>query len=162
MFFPVVMHGCESWTIKKAECQRTDAFKLSCWRKLLRVPATAKAIKSVNSKGNQSWLFIGRTVAEAETPILWPPDVKNWLPGEKPWCWKRLKAGGEGENRGWNGWMGSLTWWTWVWVASGSWWWTGKPSVLKSMGLQRVGHDLVKNNSNNHPKVSYKFREEGK
>ena len=61
----------------------------------------------------------------------------------RPWCWEILKAGGEGDNRGWDGWMASLTWWTWVWVSFGSWWWTGKPSVLQSMGSQRVGHDWV-------------------
>ena len=70
MVFPVVMYGCESWTIKKAECQRNDAFELWCWRRLLRVPWTAR-------RYNQSWVFIGRTDAEAETPILWPPDVKS-------------------------------------------------------------------------------------
>ena len=73
MVFPVVMYRCESGTIKKAECQRTDAFKLWCWRRLLRVR------KSVHPKGNESWIFTGRTDAEAETPILWPPDAKNWL-----------------------------------------------------------------------------------
>ena len=70
MVFPVVMYGCESWTIKKAECQRIDAFLLWCWRRLLRVPL-------VHPKGDQSWVFIGRTDAEAETPILWPADAKN-------------------------------------------------------------------------------------
>ena len=83
--------------------------------------------------------IIGRVDAEAETPILWPPDVKNWLTRKKnPWCWKRLKAGGEGENRGWDGWMASSTQWTWVWANSGSWWRTGNPGVLESMGLQRL------------------------
>ena len=76
-----------------------------------------------------------------ETPILWPPDAKNRLIGKKPWCWERLKVGGEGEDRGWDGWMASLTRGTWVWVSSGSWWWTGRPGVLQSMGSQRVGHD---------------------
>ena len=77
MVFPVVMYGCESWTIKKAECQNIDAFELWCWRRLLRVPWTGKEIQPVHPKGDQSWVFIGRTDAEAETPILWPPDVKN-------------------------------------------------------------------------------------
>ena len=76
MVFPVVMYGCESWTIEKAECRRIDAFELWCWRRLLRVPWTAEII-AINSKGNQSWLFIGRTDAEAETPVLWPRDAKN-------------------------------------------------------------------------------------
>ena len=76
MVFPVVMYGCESWTIKKAECRRIDAFELWCWRRLLRVPWTAR-IQPVHPKGDQSWVFIGRTDAEAETPILWPPHVKS-------------------------------------------------------------------------------------
>ena len=77
--FPVVMYGCKSWTIKKAECWRIDAFELWCWKRLLRVPWTAGEIKPVNSKVNQPWIFTGRTEAEAEAPILWPPDVKSWL-----------------------------------------------------------------------------------
>ena len=72
MVFPVIMYGCESWTVKKAECRRIDAFELWCWRRLLRVPWTA-----VHPKGDQSWVFIGRTDVEAETPILWPPDAKS-------------------------------------------------------------------------------------
>ena len=76
MVFPVVMYGCESWSIKKAECQRIDAFELWCWRRLLS-PLDCKEIKPVNPKGNQSWIFIGRTDVEAETPILWPPDTKT-------------------------------------------------------------------------------------
>ena len=105
------------------------------------------------SKGDQSWIFTGRTNAEAEAPILWQPDVKNWLTGKdpdaceelthwkRPWCWERLKAGGEEDDRGWDGWMASLTQWTWVWTSSRSWWWTGKPGLLQSMGSQRVGHN---------------------
>ena len=75
MVFPVVMYGCESWTVKKAECRRIDAFELWCWRRLLRVPC--KEIQPVHSKGDQSWVFFGRTDAKGETPILWPPDVKS-------------------------------------------------------------------------------------
>ena len=75
--FPVVMYGCESWTIKKAECLRIDAFELWCWRRLLRVPWTARRLQPVHPKGDQSWVFIGRTDVEAETPILWPPDAKS-------------------------------------------------------------------------------------
>ena len=138
MVFPVVMYGCESWTIKKAECQRIDAFELWCWRRL-ESPLDCKEIQPVHPKGNQSWIFIGRTDAEAETPILWSPDA-NWLT-RKDWCWKRLKAGGEADNRGWDGWMASLTWWTLVWASSRSWWWTGKPRVPQSIGSQKVRHD---------------------
>ena len=78
------MYGCESWTIKKAENQRIDAFELWCWRRLLRVPWTAKEIQPVHPKGDKSWIFIGRTDAEAETPILWPSDVKSWLIWKDP------------------------------------------------------------------------------
>ena len=102
--------------------------------KTLESPLDCKEIKQVNPKGNQSWIFIGRTDAEAETPILWPPDAKNWL------IWETLRAG-EGDERGCDGRMASLTWWTWVWVGPGSCWWTGKPSVLQSMGSQRVRHN---------------------
>ena len=83
MVFPTVMYGYESWTVKKAECQGIDAFELWCWRGLLRVPWTARrSIQPVHSKGDQSWAFIGRTDAEAETLVLWPPHVKNWLIGK--------------------------------------------------------------------------------
>ena len=107
----------------------------------LEGPLDCKEIQPVHPKGNQSWIFIGRTDAEAETPILWPPDAKNWHL-KRPWCWERLKAG-EGDNKGWDGWVSSPTQWTWVWVNSGSWWWTGRPDVLQSMESQRVGHDWV-------------------
>ena len=86
MVFLVVMYGWESWTIKKAEHWRIDAFALWCWRRLLRVPWTAKKIKPINPKGNQNWIFTGRTDAEAEVPILWPPDAHIRLIGTKPWC----------------------------------------------------------------------------
>ena len=102
--------------------------------KTLESPLDFKGIQPVHPKGNQSWIFIGRTEAEAEIPILQPPDAKKW-------CWERLKAGGEGDDRGWDGWMASLTQWTWVWVNFGSWWWTGRSCMLQSMGLQRVGHN---------------------
>ena len=105
--FPVVMYGCESWTIKKAECQRIDAFELWCWRRLLRVPWTAR--RSNHPKGNQSWIFIWRTDAEAEIPILWLPDVKNWLIGKDPDAGKdrrREKRGmTEDEMVGWHHWL---------------------------------------------------------
>ena len=112
MVFPVVMYGCESWTVKKAEPQRIDAFELWCWRRLLRVPWTARS-------SNQSILKISPGCSlEAETPILWPPHVKSWLiwkdpDGEKDWG-QEEKGTTEDE-------MASPTWWTWVWVNSGSW-----------------------------------------
>ena len=77
MVFPVVMYGCESWTVKKTECQRIDAFELWCWRRLLRVPWTARRFQPVHPKGDQSSVFFGRNDAEAETPVLWPPHVKS-------------------------------------------------------------------------------------
>ena len=100
--------------------------------KTLESPLDCKEIKPVIPKGNHSWIFIGRTDAEVETPLLWPPDAKSWLIGINPDAGK----GGGGDVRGWGGCMASLTRWTWVWASSGSWWWTGKPSVLQSMGSQ--------------------------
>ena len=87
--------------------------------KTLESPLDSKEIQPVHPKRNQSWIFTGRTDAEIETPVLWPPDAKNWHL-KRPWCWERLKAGGEGDDRGWDVWMVSLTQWTWVWVNSRS------------------------------------------
>ena len=98
------MYGCASWTIKKAERQRIDAFELWCWRRLLKSPLDSNEIKPVNPKGNQSWIFIGRTDAEAEAPILWPPDVKNWLFAKDPDVgkeWRKAKGMIEDEMVGW-------------------------------------------------------------
>ena len=107
MVFPVVMYGCGSWTIKKAECQRIDAFKLWCWRRLLKVPWTQE-IKSVNLKGDQPWIFIGRTDAEVEVPVFWPSDVKRWLIGKVPDAGKdqrqEEKKASEDETAGWHHW----------------------------------------------------------
>ena len=105
--------------------------------KTLENPLDRKEIQPVHPKGNQCWIFTGRTDAEAETPILWSLDAKNWLIGKDPdagkdWRWE------EKGMTGWDDWMASSTRWTWVWVNSGSWWWTGRPGVLLSMGLQRV------------------------
>ena len=125
----------------KAEHWRIDVFELWHWKRLLKVSWTCKDIQPVHPRGNQSWIFIGSTDFEAETPIFWPPDVKNWHSLKSPWCWERLKVGGEGDNRGWNGWVASPTQWTWVWVSSGTWWWMGKPGMLQSMGSQRFGHN---------------------
>ena len=237
------MYGCESWTIKKLNAK--ELMLLNCgvgedsWS-----PLHCKEIQPVHLKGDQSWVYIGRTDAEAETPILWPPDAKSWLTGKDPdpgknwgqedqrstedhmvgwchrlngyeswtvkkaehrridvfelrcgedsweslelqgdptspfwrrsalgclwrewcwswnsstlatsceelthwkrlWCWEGLGAGGEGDDRGWDGWMASLIRWMWVWMNSGSWWWTGRPGVLWFMGSQRIGQDWV-------------------
>ena len=125
----------ESWE------QKNWCFWTMALEKTLESPWECKEIQLVHPKGNQSWIFIGRTDAEADTPILRPPDAKELTHRKRPWCWERLKAGGEGDDRGWDGWMASLIQWTWVWVSSGSWWWTGKPGMLQSTGSQRVRHD---------------------
>ena len=109
--------------------------------KTLESSLNCKEIKPVNPKGNQSWIFTGRTDDKAETPntlATWCKELTHW---KRPWCWERLEAGGERDNRGWDGWMASRTRWTWVWARSRSWWWTGKPGMLQSMGLQRVRHN---------------------
>ena len=142
--FPVVMYGCERWTVKKSEHRRIDAFELWCWKRLLRGPLDYKEIKQVHPKGNQFWIFTGRTDAEAEAQtIVWPPDVKNWLIGKDPDAgkdWRREEKGTtEDEMVGWHHQRNGH----WVWVGSGSWWWTGRPGTLQFMGLQRVRHDWV-------------------
>ena len=98
MVFSRVRYGCESWTIKKAEHWRIDAFELWCWRRL-ESPLDCKEIQPVHPKGNQSWVFIGRTDVEAETPILWPPDVKSWLIWKDPDAWKDWRWGRRGRQR---------------------------------------------------------------
>ena len=98
-------------------------------------------IQPVHPKGDQSWVFIGRTDGwswNSNTLATWCEELTHL---KRPWCWERLRAGGEGDDRGWDGWMASPTQWTWVWVNSRSWWWTGRPGVLQSMGSQRVEHD---------------------
>ena len=123
------------WTLKNW-CFWTVVLKNT-----LESPLDCKEIQQVNPKGNKLWIFIGRTDAEAEksnTLATWCKELTHW---KRPWCWERLKAGGEEDDRGWDGWMASLMWKTWVWVGSRSWWWTGNPGVLQSIGLQRVRHD---------------------
>ena len=140
MVFPVVMYGCGSWTVKKAECRRIDAFELWCWRRLLRVPWTTR-------RSNQSILKGIRPEYSLEGLML---RLKFQYFGhlmqrvdslEKALMLGGLEAGGEGDDRGWDGWMASLTQWMWVWVNSRRWWWTGRPGVLRFMGSRRVGHD---------------------
>ena len=140
MVFPVVMYGCESWTVKKAECRRIDAFELWCWRRLSRVPWTARR----SSQSILKEIHLGVHWKDwcgswnSNTLATWCEELTHW---KRPWCWERLGAGGEGDDRGWDGWMASPTWWTWVWVNSRSWWWTGRPGMLQFTGLQRVGHN---------------------
>ena len=142
MVFPVVMYGCESWTIKKAERQRTDAFQLQCWRRLLRVPWTARRSTQSILKEISPVYALERLILKLKLQyfghLMWRADSLK-----RSWCWERLRAGGEGDDKGWDGWMASPTQWTWVWVDSGSLWWTGRPSVLQFMGLQRVRNDWV-------------------
>ena len=139
MVFLVVMYGYESWTINKAEHQRIDAFELWCWRRLLRVPWTARRsnqfiLKKISPGCSLEGLmklklqYLGHLIRRADT-------------FEKPCCWERLKAEREWDNRGWDGWMASPTQWTGVWVNSRSWWWIGRPGMLQSMGSQRVRHN---------------------
>ena len=134
MVFPVVIYGCESRTIKKAEHQKIDDFELSCWRRHLKVPRTARrSNQSILKEISHRCSLVG--LIEAETPILWPPDAKRWH------IWKDPDAGkdwGQEEKGmiGWDGWMVSPTRWTWVCVNSGSWQWTGKTGVLQSMGCK--------------------------
>ena len=109
--------------------------------KTLESPLDSKEIQPVHPKWNKSWIFIERTDAEVETLntlATWCKELTAW---ERPWCWEGLKVGAEGDDRGWDGWMASSTQWTWVWIDSRSWWWTGKPGVLQSMGSQTVRHD---------------------
>ena len=140
MVFPVVMYGCESWTIKKAEHWRIDAFELWCWWRLLRVPWTARRsnqsiLKEISPGVHwKDWCWSW----SSNTSATWFEELTHW---KRPWCWEGLGAGGEGNDRGWDGWMASSTRWTWVWVNSWSWWWTGRPGELRFMGSQRVGHD---------------------
>ena len=108
--------------------------------KNLESPLDCKVIQLVDPKGDQSWIFIGRTDAEDENPILWPSNAKNWLIGKDPFAEKEQRQEEKGKTA-WDGWIASTTWCIWVWANSESWWWTGKPGVLQSMVLQRVQHD---------------------
>ena len=125
----------QSWTPKN-RCFWTVVLE-----KTLESPLDCKESQQVHPKGNQSWIFIGRTDAEAEASILWPPDEKKLTHWKRPWCWEGLGTGGEEDDRGWDGWMASPTWQTSVWVNPGSWWWTGRPGVLLSIVSWRAQHD---------------------
>ena len=142
MVFPVVMYGCESLTIKKADHQIIDIFELWCYRRLLRVPWTARRsnqsiLKEISPECSLGGLmlklklqYFGHMMQRADSL-------------EKTLMLGKMKAGEEGDNRGWDGWLASLTQWTWIWVNSGSLWWTGRPGVLRFMGSQRVRHNWV-------------------
>ena len=136
------MYGCESWSIKKAEHWRFDAFEVWCWRRLLRVPWTARrsnqsVLKEINTEYYwKDWCWSGNS----KTLATWWEELTHW---NRPWCWERLRSGGEGDDRGWDGWMASPTQWTPVWVGSGSWWRTGRHGMLQSMGSQTIRQDWV-------------------
>ena len=140
MVFPVVMDGCESWTIKKAECQRIGAFELWCWRTLLRVPWTARrSNQSILKEISLEYSLEGLMSWNSHTLATWCEELTHL---KRPWFWERLKAEAELDNRRLDGWMAWLTQWTWIWVNYRSWWWTGRPGVLQSVGsLKRVRHD---------------------
>ena len=146
MVFPVVVYGCESWTIQKAKRWRVAAFELWFWIRFLRVPWTAKRsnqsiLKEINPEYSLEGLMLK---LKFNTLATWWIELTHW---KRPWYWERLKAAGEGDNRKWDGWMASLIQWAWVWASSGSWWWTGKLCVLQSMG--RKESDTTKGLNNN-------------
>ena len=137
LVFPVVMYGCESWTIKESEHRRTDAFELWCWRRLLRGPWTARrSNQSILKEISPGTSLEGRNSSTLATSR---EELTHW---KRPWCWEGLGAGEEGDDRGWDGWMASLINGC-VWVNSRNWWWTGRPGVLRFIRSQRVRHDWV-------------------
>ena len=142
MVFPVVMYGCESWTVKKAEHWRTDAFELWCWRRLLRVPWTARrSNQSVLKETSPGWSLEGLMLRLSLQYLATSyKELTHW---KRLWCWEGLGAEEEGDDRGWDGWMASLIQWTWVCLKSRVWWWIGRPGLLQFMGSQRIGHDWV-------------------
>ena len=139
--FPVVMYGCESWIIKKAECRRTDAFELWCWRRPLRVPWTARRsnksiLKEISPEYSLEGLML-KLKLQYFGHLMWRTDSL-----EKTLMLGKVEGKRKGQQR--IRWLDGIpTRWTWVWASSGSWWWTGKPGVLQSMGSQRVGHNWV-------------------
>ena len=139
MVFPVVMYGCESWTIKKGERRRTDAFELWCWRRLLRVPRTARRsnqsiLKEISPEYSLEGLMLKLKFQYFGHLMRRTDSLEKTLMLGKT-------EGGRRRRQRMRWWMASSTQWTWVWVKSRSWWWTGKPGMLQSVGSQRVGHD---------------------
>ena len=141
MVFPVVMYGCENWT-EESWVPKNWCFWAVILEKTLESPLDCKEIQPVHSKGAQPWDFFGRNDVKAETPTLWPPRTTCWLIGKDSDAGRDWAPEEKGMT-GWDGWMASPTWWTWVWVNSGSWWWTGSPGVLLFMGSQRLGHERL-------------------
>ena len=148
MVFPVVMSGCESWPIKKAEYWRIDSFQLWCWRRLLRVPWTAMGsnqsiLQEISPEYSLEGLALKLKLQYFGHLMQRNDSLEKTLMLGKIEGWERLKAGGEGDNRGWDAWTVSPTHCTWVWVNSKNLWWTGKPGVLQCMESQGIGHDWV-------------------
>ena len=146
MVFPVVMYICESWTMKKAEHRRIDAFELWCWRRLLRGLGLSRVLGLQGDPTSPFWRrsalgFLGKVWCYSWNSNTLATSCKELIHWKRPWCWEGLGPGGKGDDRGWDGWMASLTRCTWVWVNSGKWWWTGRPGLLQFMGSQRVGHN---------------------
>ena len=125
----------ESWALKNW------CFWTVVLEKTLESPLGCKEIQPVHSEGDEPWDFFGGNDPEAETPLLLATSCEELTHWKRLWCWEGLGAEGEGDDRGWDGWMASLTRWAWIWVNSGSWWWTGRPGMLQFMGSQRVVHD---------------------
>ena len=130
--FPVVMYGCESWTVKKAERKRIDAFELWCWRRFLRVPWTSRRFNQSILKAISPGCSLEGLMLKLNLQYL-ATSCKELTHSKRLWCWEGLGAGGEGDDRGWDGWIASPTWCTWVWENSRSWWWTGRPGMLQFM-----------------------------
>ena len=135
MVFPVVIYRCESWTVKKAECWRIDAFELWCWRRLSRVPWTARRSNQSILKEISPEISLERMVLKLKFQYF-GHLMRRADSFEKILMVGKIEGGRRRDDRGWDGWMASPTWWTWVWVNSGSWWWTGRPGLLRFMGLQ--------------------------
>jgi len=139
MVSPVVLYGCESWTVKKAESRGIDVFELWCWRRLFRVPWTARRFNQFILKEISPGCSLEGLMLKLKLQYF--GHLMRRVDSLEKTLMEGLREEGEGDNRGWDGWMASLTWWTWAWVNSGSWWWTRRPGVLWFMGSQRVGHD---------------------
>ena len=147
--FPVAMYKCESWTVKKTERWRIGALELWCWRRLLRVPCIARRsnqsiLKEISPEYSwEDWCWSWGS----DTLATWCEETTHW---KRPWCWERLRAEGEGDDRGWDGWMASLTQWTWVWADCRRQWRTEETGLLEAMGSQELDTtERLKNNSNN-------------
>ena len=138
--FQINLYYLHCGAVKKAECQRIDAFELRCWRRLLRVSwitrrSNQSILKEISSRCSLEGMMLKLT-------LQYFGHLMRRVHWKRLWCWEGLGAG-EGDDRGWDGWMSSPTRWTWAWVNSRSWWWTGRPGLLRFMGLQRFGHDWV-------------------